>query len=134
MRSAKRIPLSTLRPAIRSHTMARRKAGPDADHFPWRRKVKRDPGAGKMLAAKRHKTSWCSRCPGATRRWMAGKKPLSENVAEMALVRCPRASTCTKCTLQSALGIIMTLPPDLVMLDNFSRHYKPKHLTGHWNR
>ena len=134
MLSAKRIPLSILRPAIRSHTMARRKAGPDADHFPWRRKVKRDPGTGKMLAAKRHKASWCSRCPGATRRWMAGKKPLSEIVAEMVLVRCPRASTCTECMLQSALDIIMTLPPDLIMLDNFSNQYKPKHLTDRWNR
>ena len=90
--------------------MARRKAGPDADHFPWRRKVKRDLGTGNMLATKRHKASWCPRCPGATRRWMAGKKPLSEIVAEMVLVRCPRASTCTECMLQSALDIIMTLP------------------------
>ena len=102
--------------------------------FPWRRKVKRDPGTGKKLAAKRHKASRCSRWPGARRRRMAGERPLSEIVAEMVLARCPRASTCTECMLQSALDVIMTLPPDLIMLDNFSNQYKPKHLTDRWNR
>ena len=118
--------------------MARRKAGPDGDSFPWRRKTKQGPGIGKALAA-----NCCTRrgTPGlgifpplGVGLWKAGKKSVTEIVAEMVLARCPQASTCTPCMLQTALDVMVTLPPDLFLLGNFSRQYKPKHLTGHWNR
>ena len=123
--------------------MARRKAGPDGDSFPWRRKTKQGPGIGKALAAKRHRASCCTRrgTPGlgifpplGVGLWKAGKKSVTEIVAAMVLARCPQASTCTPCMLQTALDVMVTLPPDLFLLGNFSRQHKPKHLTDRWNR
>ena len=124
--------------------MARRKAVPVGGRFPWRRKAKQGPGIGNALAAKRHRASCCTRCgtlgpgispPLGAGLWKAGKRSVAELVAEMVLARCPQASTCIPCMLQTALDVMMTLPPDLILLDNFSRQYKPKYLmTGHWTR
>ena len=66
--------------------------------------------------------------------WKPSKKSVSEVLTELVLARCPQASACIPCLLQTALDVMMTLPPDLILLGNFSERHKPAHLTGHWNR
>ena len=99
--------------------------GRRGNRYPWRRKAKKESSSGRKSTGERRRPSCCTRrrTPGpgvspplGVGLWKPSTKSMSEVLTELVLARCPQASACIPCLLQTALDVMMTLPPDLILL------------------